>query len=110
MPLDVYSPTREDMVSPIFSWLLNAGVVGIMDWGYPLRATCWPFIIPKITEKVSLIFNLGDLNEFLHKLASFSLDARVQISHKLAERPAGKLLSYTHIDLKNALWSFALPR
>ena len=51
------------------------GVVSIMDRGCPLRATCWPFIIPKTNEKVSLIFNLVDLNEGLQRPASFSLDA-----------------------------------
>ena len=46
-------------------WLPDAGVVKIMDRGCPLRATWWTFIIPKTTEKVSLIFNSVDLNEGL---------------------------------------------
>ena len=65
LPRDVYSPTREDMVLPMVRWLPEAMVVNIMDRGCPLRATCWSFIIPKTTEKVSLIFNLVDLNEGL---------------------------------------------
>ena len=109
-PRDVYSPTQEDMVLPMVRWLLNAGVVSIMDRNCPLRATCWPFIIPKTTEKVSLIFNLVDLNEALQKPASFCSDGWEPISHKLAEWPADRPLFCTHVDLKNAFWSFALPR
>ena len=60
LPWNRYSPTREDNVLPMVRWLLDAGVVNIMDRGCPLKATCWPFIIPKTTEKVSLIFNLVD--------------------------------------------------
>ena len=40
LPRDVYSPTREGMVLPMVRWLLEAGVVNIMDRGCPLRATC----------------------------------------------------------------------
>ena len=32
-PRDVYSLTREDMVLPMVGWLLDAGVVAIMDRG-----------------------------------------------------------------------------
>ena len=74
LPCDAHSPSREHMVLPMVRWLLTTGVVSIMDRGRPSRATCWPFIIPEITEKVSLIFNLVDLNEGLQKPASFSLD------------------------------------
>ena len=79
LPRDVYSSTREDMVLPMVFWVLDVGVVNIMDRGCPLRATCWPFIIPKTTEKVSLIFNL--VNEGLQRSVSFSLDGWEQISH-----------------------------
>ena len=79
LPRDVYSLTREDMVLPMVHWVLDAGVVNIIDRGYPLRATCWPFTIPKTTEKVSLSFNLVDLNEGLQRPASFSLDGWEQI-------------------------------
>ena len=72
----------------------------IMDRGYPLRATCWPFIIPKTTEKVSLIFNLVDLNEGLPRPASFSLDGWELISRTLAEWPADRPLLCTHVDVK----------
>ena len=98
------------MVLPMVRWLLTAGVVSIMDRGCPLRATCWPFIIPKTTEKVSLIFNLVDLNEGLQKPLSFSFDGWEQILHKLAEWPADRPLFGTHVDLKNAFWSFTLLR
>ena len=40
LPRNVYSSTREDMVLPMVRWLLNAGVVSIMDRGCPPRATC----------------------------------------------------------------------
>ena len=110
LPGDVYSPTRENMFLPMVHWLVNAGVVSIMDRGCPLRATCWPFIIPKTAEKVSLMFNLVDLNGGLRRPASFSLDGWEQISRKLAEWPADRPLFCTHVDLKNAFWSFTLPR
>ena len=88
LPRNVYSPTREDMVLPMVCWLLDAGLMNIMDRGSPLRATCWPFIITKTTEKVSVIFNLVDLNEGLQRPASFSMDGWEQILEKLAEWPA----------------------
>ena len=108
LPRDVYSPTWEDMVLPMVCWLLEAGVVDIMDRGCTPRATCWPFRIPKTTEKVSLIFNLVDLNEGLQRPASLSLDGWEQISRKLAEWPAERPLFCTHVDLKNAFQSFTL--
>ena len=40
LPRDVYSLTREDIVLPMVCWLLEAGVVSIMDRGCPLRARC----------------------------------------------------------------------
>ena len=110
LPRDVYSATREDMVLPMVRWPLDAGLVSIMDRGCPLRATCWPFIIPKTTEKVSLIFILVDLNEGLQRPASFSLDGWQQILRKLAEWPADRPLFCTHVDCKIAFWSFTLPR
>ena len=110
LPHDVYSPTREAMVLPMVRWLLTAEVVSILDRDFPLRATCWPFIIPKTTEKVSLIVNLVDFNEGLKKPASFSLDGWEQISHKLAEWPTDRPPFCTHVNLKNASWSFTLPR
>ena len=97
---DVYSLTRDEMVLPMVRWLLTARVVSILDRNLPLRATCWPFIIPKTTEKVLLIFNLVDLNEGLKKAASFSLDRWEQILQKLAEWAADRPLFCTHVNLK----------
>ena len=57
-----------------------------------------------------LIFNLVDLNEGLQRPASFSLDGWEQISRKLAEWLADRPLFCTHVDLKNAFWSFTLPQ
>ena len=91
-------------------WLLTTGVVSIMDRNCPLRATCWSFIIPKTTQKVSLIFNLVDLNEGLQKPESFSLHGWEQISHKLAEWPVDRPLFCMRVNLKNAFLSFTLPR
>ena len=85
LPCDIYSPTWEEMVLPMVRWLLTAGVVSILDRGCPLKATCWPFVIPKSTKKVLLIFNLVDLNEGLQKSASFSLDGWEHISKKPME-------------------------
>ena len=97
-----HSSNREALVRPMVKWLLREEMVSIMDESCPLRATCWPFVIPKSTEKVSLIFNLVEFNESLHKPLSFSLDAREQISKKLADWPADRPLFCTHVDLKNA--------
>ena len=49
-----HSSNREALVRPMVKWLLREGIVTIMDEDCPLRATCWPFVIPKSTEKVSL--------------------------------------------------------
>ena len=95
---------------PMVKWLLREGVVSIMDESCPMGAACWPFVIPKSTEKVSLIFNLVEFNESWHKPLSFSLDGWEQISQTLAEWPADRPLFCTHVDLKNASWSFQLPR
>ena len=105
-----HSSNREALVRPMVKWLLREEIVTIMDESCPLRATCWPFVIPKSTEKVSLIFNLVEFNESLHKPLSFSLDGWEQISKKLADWPANRPLFCTHVDLKNAFWSFKLPR
>ena len=74
------SSNREALVLPMVKWLLHEGVVSIMDESCPMGATCWLFVIPKSTEKVSLIFNLVEFNESLHKPLSFSLDGWEQIS------------------------------
>ena len=104
------SSNREALVLSMVKWLLREGVVSIMDESCPMGATCWPFVIPKSTEKVSLIFNLVEFNESLHKPLSFSLDGWEQISRRLAEWPADRPLFCTHVNLKNAFWSFKLPR
>ena len=91
-------------------WLLTAGGVSIMDRDCPLRATCWPFIIPKTTEKVPLIFSLVDLKEGLQKFAAFSLDGWEKISHKMAEWPADRPFLCRHVDLKDVSWSSLLRR
>ena len=105
-----HSSNREALVRPMVKWLLREEIVTIMDENCPLRATCWPFVIPKSTEKMSLVFNLVEFNESLHKPLSFSLDGWEQISKKLADWPADRPLFCTHVDLKNAFWSFKLPR
>ena len=51
-----HSSNREALVRPMVKWLLREEIVTIMDEDCPLRATCWPFVIPKSTEKVSLFF------------------------------------------------------
>ena len=61
LPHDVYFLTREDMVLPMVRWLLNEGVVSIVDRGYPLRAMCWLVVMPKTKRKVSPISNFGGL-------------------------------------------------
>ena len=106
---DVYSPTREEMVLPMDRWLLTVGVVNILDRGCHLR----DMLAGHDTQdhrKVSLIFNLVDLLDGLQKPASFSLDGWEQISQKFAQWPADRPLFCTHVNLKNAFWSFTMPQ
>ena len=88
---------------------VGGGVVErvVDDLGRP--TTCWPFIIPKSSEKVSVIFHLVDFNDTMPRPARFSLCSRENMPDRLSAWPPREPLFCTHIDLKNTLWSFALP-
>ena len=75
-----------------------------------LTPTCWPSIIPKTSEKVSLILSCVKQNGLDGcKPRRFSLRSWEQLSNLLVTFYPGVPLYGTHIDLKNALWSFVLP-
>ena len=77
------------------------------DPGRP--ATCWPFIIRKSSEKVSVIFHLVDFNDTMPRPARFSLCSWENMADRLNVWPPREPVYCTHIDLKNAFWSFVLP-
>ena len=73
-------------------------------------ATCWPFIIPKSSEKVSVIFHLVDINHTMPRPARFLLCSWQNMADRLNAWPPREPLYCTHIGLKNAaFWSFVLP-
>ena len=80
----------------------------VEDPGRP--ATCWPFSIPKSSEKVLVIFHLVDFNNTMPRPSGFSLCSWENMADRLSARPPREPLYWTHIDLKNAFWSFVLPR
>ena len=101
-------PWVSDEVSKLISvlkrqWLLY----GLSE---DLPPTCWPFIIPKTSEKVSLILS-GVKQNGLDGCTSprFLLRSWEQLSNLLVRFYPGVPLYGTHIDLKNAFWSFVLP-
>ena len=86
--------------------LADGGVVERMVEGPGRPATCWPFIIPKSLGKVSVIFHLVDFNDTMPR---FSLCSWEDMANRLSAWPQHEPLYCTHIDLKNAFWSFVLP-
>ena len=75
-----------------------------------LPPTCWPFIIPKTSEKVSLILSCVKQNKMDGCTPPrFSLRSWEQLRKRLVIFFLGVPLYGTHIDLKNAFWSFVLP-
>ena len=46
-------------------WGGGGGLAERLGSGQDLPATCWTFVIPKSSEKVSMIFHLMDFNEVL---------------------------------------------
>ena len=97
------------LVEPMLRSLQVVGGVArvVEEPGRP--ATCWPFIIPKSSEKVSVIFHLVDFNDTMPRPARFSLCSWENMADRLSAWPPREPLYCTHIDLKNAFWSFVLP-
>ena len=109
-PLAVLHRRETDpLVEPMLR-SLEVGVVVervVEDTGRP--ATRWPFIIPKSLEKVSVIFHLVDFNDTMPRPARFSLCGWENMADHLSVWPPREPLYCTHMDLKNAFWSFVLP-
>ena len=77
----------------------------------PPPPTCYPFVIPKSSEKVSLILSCVKINKSDGpKPPSFGLDSWEDLARSLSAFPLGVGLYGVHIDLKNAFWSFCLPQ
>ena len=90
------------------------GIIERIDSDPPLPSTCYSytFVIPKSTKKLLMIFHLVDFNEVLLQSPppGFSLCSSKQLADRLCSWPSDALLFCTHVDLKNAFWSFVLPR
>ena len=110
-PLPAVLQRRETdpLVEPMLRSLQVRGVVErvLEDPGRP--ATCWPFIIPKSSDKVSVIFHLVGFNNTMPRSARFSLCSWENMADRLSAWPPREPLYCTHIDLKNAFWSFVWP-
>ena len=63
----------DPLVEPMLPALEVGRVVDrvVEDPGRPV--TCWPFIVPKSSEKVSVIFHFVDFNDTMPRPARFSL-------------------------------------
>ena len=86
------------------STLLNFGVLSAT----PLPS-CFPFIIPKSSEKVSLILSCLGMNKRIEDPPTFQLPSWEGIAQLLASAPRSCPLYCTHVDLTKAFWSFRLP-
>ena len=72
--------------------------------------TCWPFLIPKTSEKVSLITSYANQNglEGCTPPRRFLLRSWEHLRELLVTLHAGVPLYAMHIDLMNAFWSSGL--
>ena len=75
----------------------------------PLPLSCFPFIIPKSSEKVSLILSCLGMNERIEDPPTLQLPSWEGNARLLASTPRSRPLYCTHVDLTNAFWSFRLP-
>ena len=82
------------------SWVISAT---------PLPPSCFPFIIHKSSENVSLIVSCLGMNERISDPLTFQLPFWEGIAQLLAAAPRLRRLFCTHIDLNNSIWSFRLP-
>ena len=82
----------------------------IYDLSREQPPTCWPFIIPKTSEKVPLILSCIKPNGLDGCTPlTFSLRSLQQLSKLLITFYPGVPLYGTHVDLKNAFWRFVPP-
>ena len=92
-------------VAEMASTLLSSRVISAT----PLPPSCFPFIIPKSSEKVSLIMSCLGMNEQIGDPPTFQLPSWEGIAQLLAATPQCRRLFCAHVDLTNAFWSFRLP-
>ena len=95
-------------VGRLFSTLRGAWVYQVPPDPLPLR--CYPFVIPKTSEKVSLILSRVKQNRMDGSvLPTFRLGSWEDLARALSRIPPGQALFAVHIDFKKAFWSFRLP-
>ena len=92
-------------VAEMASTLLTSGVISAT----PLPPSCFPFIIPKSSEKVSLILSCLGMNERIGDPPTFQLPSWEGVAQLLVSTPRSRPLFCTHVDLTNTFWSFRLP-
>ena len=92
-------------VAEMASTLMHSGVISRT----PLPPLCFPFIILKNSEKVSLILFCLGMNEWIGDPPNFELPSWEGIAQMLASTPRPRHRFCTHVDLTNAFCSFCLP-
>ena len=92
-------------VAGMVSTLMSSGVISET----PLPPSCFPFIIPKSSEKVSLILSCLGMNERIGDPPTFQLPSWEGIAQLLAATSRSERLFCTHVDLTNTFCSFRLP-
>ena len=95
------------MVGQFFSAVEHLGIFRELPDG--TAPSVFPFIIPKLSRKVSLILSCVGLNEESPDPPHFALPSWEGICRLLNQTPPDQQLYATHIDLTNAFWSFILP-
>ena len=93
-------------VAEIASTLMNSGVISET----PLPPSCFPFIIPKSSEKVSLILSCSEMKERIGDPPTFQLPSWERKAQLVAATPWSSRFFCTHVDLTNPFWSFRLPQ
>ena len=73
-------------VAEMTATLLGSGVISAT----PLPPSCFPFIIPKSSEKVSLILSCLGMNERISDPPTFQLPSWEGIARLLAETPRSR--------------------
>ena len=97
-------------VQRIVQALRGAGVYEETADPPPPPFTCYPFVIPKSSEKVSLILSCIKINKSDGaKPPTYRLDSWEDLARSLSAFPLDVDFYGVHIHLKNAFWSFCLP-
>ena len=87
-----------------------AGGGGLRGDRRPPPPTCYPFVIPKSSEKVCFILSCVKINKSdAARPPTFRLDSSEDLARSLSAFLPDVGLYGLHIDLKNAFWSFCLP-